>query len=46
MHDIGNSSSGEAKKTATMTFRIDENILNVLRAESDRGQITLNSVVN
>ncbi|ALI36297.1 hypothetical protein NMY3_02096 [Candidatus Nitrosocosmicus oleophilus] len=46
MHDIGNPSSGESKKTATMTFRIDENVLNVLRTESDRGQITLNSLVN
>jgi hypothetical protein len=34
------------KKTAIMTFRIDENVLNVLRTESDRNQITLNSFVN
>ncbi len=46
MHEVGNSSSGESKKTATMTFRIDENVLNVLRTESERNQITLNSLVN
>ena len=46
MHDDGSPTSGESKKTATMTFRIDENVLNVLQTESDRNQITLNSLVN
>lgn len=46
MHDFGNSSRDESKKTATMTFRVDENVLNILRSESDRNQITLNSLVN
>jgi hypothetical protein len=29
-----------------MTFRIDKNVLNLLRTEPDRNQITLNSLVN
>lgn len=46
MHDRGNTGFGDSKKTATMTFRIDENVLKILRNESDRNQITLNSLVN
>lgn len=46
MHDSGNSSYGESKKTATMTFRLDENVLRILRSESKHNQITLNSLVN
>lgn len=46
MHDSGNSSYGESKKTATMTFRLDENVLRILRSESEHNQITLNSLVN
>ena len=34
------------KRTATMTFRIDEHILNMLRKESERRDISLNTVVN
>jgi hypothetical protein len=29
-----------------MTFRIDENVIKILRSESKRNQITLNSLVN
>ncbi len=46
MHERDNSSNGESKKTSTMTFRIDENVLNILRSESERNQVTLNSLVN
>ena len=46
MYDDGSPSSVESKKTVTMTFRIDENVFNVLRTESDRNQITLISLVN
>jgi hypothetical protein len=34
------------KRTATMTFRIDEGILNVLKEESERKDISLNTLVN
>jgi hypothetical protein len=34
------------KRTATMTFRIDEDILNVLKKESGRRDISLNILVN
>jgi len=34
------------KKTATMTFRIDEDILNKLRAESENRETSLNTFVN
>ncbi|HEV2192648.1 MAG TPA: hypothetical protein VGR54_03405 [Nitrosopumilaceae archaeon] len=35
-----------SKKTATMTFRIDEDILNKLRAESENRETSLNTFVN
>jgi hypothetical protein len=34
------------KRTATMTFRVDEHILNMLKKESERRDISLNTVVN
>ena len=34
------------KKTATMTFRIDEDVLNKLRAESENRETSLNTFVN
>jgi hypothetical protein len=34
------------KRTATMTFRIDEHILNLLKKESERRDISLNILVN
>ena len=46
MHDGGGPNSDESQKIATMTCRIYENVLNVLRTELDRNQITLNSLVN
>ena len=35
-----------SKKTATMTFRIDEDILNKLRTESEHRETSLNTFVN
>jgi len=35
-----------SKKTATMTFRIDEDILNKLRTESEHRETSLNTLVN
>ena len=35
-----------SKKTATMTFRIDEDVLNKLRAESEHKETSLNTFVN
>jgi len=46
MYATDNSSFADSRKTATMTFRIDENVLKILRSESQRNQITLNSLVN
>ncbi len=34
------------KRTATMTFRIDEYVLNMLKKESGRRDISLNTIVN
>ncbi len=34
------------KRTATMTFRIDEHVLNMLKKESGRRDISLNTIVN
>jgi hypothetical protein len=34
------------KRTTTMTFRLDENIINILRADSERHHISLNSMIN
>ncbi|MFZ0514575.1 MAG: hypothetical protein WAM14_23425 [Candidatus Nitrosopolaris sp.] len=35
-----------AKRTITMTFRLDENVITTLRAESERRHISLNTMVN
>ena len=35
-----------SKKSATMTFRIDEDVLNKLRAESENRETNLNTFVN
>jgi predicted HicB family RNase H-like nuclease len=35
-----------AKKNITMTFRLDENVITTLRAESERRHISLNTIVN
>ena len=35
-----------AKRNITMTFRLDENVIATLRAESDRRHISLNTMVN
>jgi hypothetical protein len=34
------------RRTVTMTFRIDEHILNLLKSESERKDISLNTLVN
>ena len=34
------------KKTSTMTFRIDEDVLNKLREESEHRETSLNTFVN
>lgn len=36
----------DSKKTITMTFRIDEEVLSKLRSESERKEISLNTCVN
>ena len=36
----------DAKKTVTMTFRIDESVMSRLRTESDSREISLNTFVN
>lgn len=46
MHEIDYSNESAVKKTSTITFRIDENILKILRDESERQQISLNTFVN
>jgi hypothetical protein len=46
MHDAYYLNEGETKKTSTMTFRIDDNVLRTLRAESERHQVTLNNFIN
>lgn len=35
-----------SKSTTTMTFRLDENVINTLRAESGRHKISLNAMIN
>jgi len=35
-----------AKRNVTMTFRLDENVITTLRAESERRHISLNTIVN
>jgi hypothetical protein len=46
MDDSGYLNENINKKTTTMTFRIDDNVLKTLRAESERHQISLNTFVN
>jgi hypothetical protein len=46
MHDPDYLNEGIPKKTSTMTFRIDDNVLRILRSESERHQISLNTLVN
>lgn len=45
MPQSSTSGSGN-KKTVTMTFRIDESVMKVLRAESDEREVSLNTLVN
>ncbi|MDQ4073631.1 MAG: hypothetical protein M3162_04920 [Thermoproteota archaeon] len=42
-HHLNNT---ESKKTSTMTFRIEERILTTLRTESERNNVSLNTLVN
>ena len=46
MHDPDYLNEGIPKKTSTMTFRIDDNVLRILRSESERHQISLNTFIN
>jgi hypothetical protein len=46
MHDPDYLNVGIPKKTSTMTFRIDDNVLRILRTESERHQISLNTLIN
>ena len=46
MHDPDYLNEAIPKKTSTMTFRIDDNVLRILRSESERHQIFLNTLIN
>jgi hypothetical protein len=46
MHDPDYFNEAIPKKTSTMTFRIDDNVLRILRTESERHQISLNTFIN
>jgi hypothetical protein len=46
MHYSDHPKNSESKKTSTMTFRIDNSILATLRAESERNNVSLNTLVN
>src|SRR6185437_2929664 len=46
MDDSGYLNENINKKTTTMRFRLDDNVLKTLRAESERHQISLNTFVN
>jgi len=46
MHDPDYLNEVIPKKTSTMTFRIDDNVLRILRTESERHQISLNTLIN
>ena len=46
MHDPDYLNEGIPKKTSTMTFRIDDNVLRILRSESEKHQISLNTLIN
>lgn len=41
----GSAPNGDSKKTTTMTFRIEENVMDVLRQESEKKQVSLNTLV-
>jgi hypothetical protein len=38
--------NSSVRKTVTMTFRIDESIMNKLRNESELREVSLNTLVN
>lgn len=40
------SNDNETKKTSTMTFRINKNVLDTLKSESERRDLTLNTLIN
>jgi len=43
---MSDSSPTRAKRTITMTFRLDEGVLTTLREESERRHVSLNTMVN
>lgn len=46
MHDLGHSLASEPKKTSTITLRIDDHVMRILRAEAEQSGISLNSFIN
>ena len=46
VHCMSDSPLHAYHRTTTMTFRLEENIVNMLRAESKRRHISLNSMIN
>ncbi len=44
--DMSGDSSTSRHATVTMTFRIDESIMDVLRSESEKREVSLNTMVN
>lgn len=46
MPRAGNTKDNEIKKTSTMTFRLEDKVLETLRTESDKQQVSLNTFVN
>ena len=43
---IFHSSANEPKKTSTITFRIDDHVMRILRDEAEQSGISLNSFIN
>lgn len=48
MPNTKSDASGDAARhaTVTVTFRIDENVMDVLRSESEKREVSLNTMVN
>lgn len=44
--DPSATSNGDSKKTVTMTFRIDERVIDLLRQETEKRQVSLNTLVS
>lgn len=46
LNSSNHPTNSSVRKTVTMTFRIDENIMNKLRNESEQREVSLNTLVN